>query len=166
MKRERNKTFQKLLKTEKDNILHLELSEIELHKDASNQCHRVIKIVKSHKPHKPVSIFDDNQNLITSQHDQLTFITKHFSELFASDDQPEQITLAKIEPEYTAEEIKGVAKKLKNNKATSHGEIHTEIIKYGPPEMYHEIAQVLNITGKTGVYREEIQRGILTTKGE
>ena len=109
MKRERNKTFQKLLKTEKDNILHLELSEIELHKDASNQCHRVIKIVKSHKPHKPVSIFDDNQNLITSQHDQLTFITKHFSELFASDDQPEQITLAKIEPEYTAEEIKGVA---------------------------------------------------------
>ena len=118
--------------------------------------------MKSQKSQNPLSKFDDNQNLTTSQdNQQLAIITKHFSNLFASDDQSEQITPAKIEPEYTAEVIKSAAKKFKNNKATGREEVHAEFIKYGTTELYNEIAQLLNITSKTGDYPEEIQGEIL-----
>ena len=117
--------------------------------------------MRSHKPKKPLNIFDNNHNRVTSQDDQLTIITEYFSKLFASDDQPEKITPVKIEPEYTAEEIESAARKLKNNKATGRYEIHAEFIKYGSPELYYQIAQLLNITSQTGDYPEEIRRGIL-----
>ena len=164
IKRERNKTFkalQKQLRIEKDNKLDLELKDIERYKDDSNKCHQAIRKVRSHKPKKPLNIFDNNHNRVTSQDDQLTIITEYFSKLFASDDQPEKITPVKIEPEYTAEEIESAARKLKNNKATGRDEIHAEFIKYGSPELYYQIAQLLNITSQTGDYPEEIRRGIL-----
>ena len=68
-----------------------------------------------------------------------------------------------MKPEYNAEENETAAKKLKNNKAAGCDEVSAELIKYGCRELYKQIASLLNATGETGDYPEEIRRGILTT---
>ena len=149
------------MKSENDKMLDLKLQDIEKYKDDSNKCHQAIRKIKSHKPQKPLSIFDMNHERVTSEDDQLTIITEYFTKLFASDDKPEDVTPEKMEPAYTAEEIEKAACKLKNNKATGRDEVHAEFIKYGSPELYLQISKLLNITSETGDYPEEIRRGIL-----
>ena len=155
------KQLKKELKSENDKMLDVKLQDIEKYKDDSNKCHQAIRKIKSHKPQKPLSIFDNNHERVTSEDDQLTIVTEYFTKLFARDDKPEDVTPEKMEPAYTAEEIEKAACKLKNNKATGRDEVHAEFIKYGSPELYLQISKLLNITSETGDYPEEIRRGIL-----
>ena len=99
LKRERNNTLKQLkkeLKSENDKMLDLKLQDIERYKDDSNKCHQAIRKIKSHKPQKPLSIFDNNHERVTTEDDQLTIITEYFTKLFASDDKPEDVTPEKM----------------------------------------------------------------------
>ena len=164
LQKERNQTMtqiKQLLKEERNNKLDQELQEIERYKDDSNKFYQAIRKVNSNKPQKTLSIYDDNFNRITSEHDQIDIITKHFQKLFSSNDKTNTVTPELMNPPFTAEEIKTAAKKLKNNKATGRDGVHAEFIKHGSNEIYEQIANLLNMTSETGQYPEEIRRGIL-----
>ena len=154
------KKLRKELRSENDNALDLELTDREKYKDASNKCYQAIRKINSHKPRKPLAIFDNDYNRITSEDDQI-------SKLFSSKDRPSNVTPVMMEPPYTAEEIETAAGKLKNNKATGRDEVNAEVIKYGCDELCEQIAQLLTVTSETGNYPEEIRRGLLnpTKKG-
>ena len=162
---ERNKTLKQLKKeqwNDNDKQLDLELQDIEKYKDGSNKCYEAIRKIQSHKPRKPLVIFDSELNHITSAEDQVTVITDHFTNLFSSKDKPVNVPPVKMEPEYNAEEIETAAKKFKNNKAAGRDEVNAELIKYGCRELYKHIASLLNVTSGTGDYPQENRRGILT----
>ena len=165
LKKERSKTLKdlkKLLKEEEENQLDEELKQIEQHKDDSNKYNQSIRQVNSHKPKKPLAIYDEHFHLITSESEQLETITKYFKELFSSEDRPEPVQPAQMNPPYTTEEIKKAAKKVKNNKATGCDNVYAELIKYGTDTLYEQISALLNKTRETGEYPKEIRRGILT----
>ena len=61
-----------------------------------------------------------------------------------------------MDPPFTQEGIKRIAKKLKNNKATGRDGVNAELIKYGTDQLYSKIANLLNKTSETGNYPEEI----------
>ena len=162
---DRNKTLKQLKKeqwNDNDKQLDLELQDIKKYKDGSNKCYEAIRKIQSHKPRKPLVIFDSELNRITSAEDQVTVITDHFTNLFSSEDKPVSVPPVKMEPEYNAEEIDTAAKKLKNNKAADRDEVKAELIKYGCRELYKQIASLLSVTSETGDYPEEVRRGILT----
>ena len=131
---DRNKTLKQLKKeqwNDNDKQLDLELQDIKKYKDASNKCYEAIRKIQSHKPRKPLVIFDSELNRITSAEDQVTVITDHFTNLFSSKDKPVNVPPVKMEPEHNAGEIETAAKKLKNNKAAGCDEVNAELIKYG-----------------------------------
>ena len=164
LKRERNQTIkhlQKELRSENDTALDLELKDIEKYKDDSNKCYQAIQKINSHKPRKPLTIFDNDFKRITSEEDQVVVITDHFSKLFSYGDKPSKPTPSMMDPPYTSEEIEKAAGKLKNKKAVGRDEVQAELIKYGCNELYEQIAKLLNVTSETGNYPEEIRRGLL-----
>ena len=96
LKRERARTLKKLrkeLRSENDNALDTELTDIENYKDDSNKCYQAIRKINSHKPRKPLAIFDNDYNRITSEDDQIAIITDHFSKLFSYKGRPSNVTL-------------------------------------------------------------------------
>ena len=156
------KQLKKELRNDNDKQLDLELQYIEKYKDDSSKGYQAIRKIQSHKPRKPLVIFDSELNHITSAENQVTVITDHFTNLFSSKDKPVNVPPVKMEPEYNAEEIETAAKKFKNNKAAGRDEVNAELIKYGCRELYKHIASLLNVTSGTGDYPQENRRGILT----
>ena len=156
------KQLKKELRNDNDKQLDLELQYIEKYKDDSSKGYQAIRKIQSHKPRKPLVIFDSELNRITSAEDQVTVITDHFTNLFSSKDKPVNVPPVKMEPEYNAEEIEIASKKLKNNKAAGREEVNAELIKYGCRELYKQIASLLIVTSETADYPEEVRRGILT----
>ena len=71
--------------------LDQELKDIETYKNDSNKCYQAIRKINSHKPNKPLAIFDANYNRVTSTQDQVTIITDYFTKLFTSEDTPIRI---------------------------------------------------------------------------
>ena len=61
--------------------------------------------VNSKKSKKPLKIYDDSFNLITSEEDQMLKITEFFDDLFSSDEKQISATPEKIELPFTPEEI-------------------------------------------------------------
>ena len=62
---------------------------------------------------------------------------------------------------FSASEIETAAKCLKNNKSPGIDNMNTELLKYGPEEVYQEIADIFNRIAETGEIPQEIQQGIL-----
>ena len=59
-------------------------------------------------------------------------------------------------------EIEKAIKSLKNNKSPGIDDLKAELIKHAPKIVYEEIAEILNITAKSGVFPKELRTGILT----
>ena len=165
LQKERNtalKELKKLLKEQEVKLLDEELKEIECHKNDSTKYYQVIRKVNTRKPKKPLAIYDEQFRLVTSEDEQVELITKYFKELFPSNDTPDAVEPAMMNPPFTPDKIKRAAKKLKNNKATGRDDVHAEFIKYETNELYVQMATLLNKTSETGEYPEEIKHGILT----
>ena len=64
-----------------------------------------MRTINSKKPKKPLKIYDDSFNLITSEEDEISKITKFFEDLFSSDETQISVTPEKMEPPFTSEEI-------------------------------------------------------------
>ena len=71
-----------------------EFKEIKKYKKDSNKYYQAIRRANARKPKKPLKIYDDNFNLITSEKDQVNIISKFFQKLFSS-----KVTLMLIPPE-------------------------------------------------------------------
>ena len=79
LKKERNKVLSKIrnqLKFEKVPEMDEELKEIQACKDDPSKYYQAIRKVNSKKPKKPLKIYDDSFNLITSEEDQISKITE------------------------------------------------------------------------------------------
>ena len=82
LKKQRNLVLKQIkcqLKTESNTKLDEELKDIERYKDDSNKCHQAIRKVNSHKPRKPLAIFNEQNQFIASQTEQLHVITEYFT---------------------------------------------------------------------------------------
>ena len=79
LKKERNKVLSKIrnqLKFEKVPEIDEELKEIQACKDDPSKYYQAIRKANSKKPKKPLKIYDDSFNLITSEEDQISKITE------------------------------------------------------------------------------------------
>ena len=79
LKKERNKVLSKIrnqLKFEKVPEMDEELKEIQACKDDPSKYYQAIRKANSKKPKKPLKIYDDSFNLITSEEDQISKITE------------------------------------------------------------------------------------------
>ena len=50
----------------------------------------------------------------------------------------------RLKRKITAKEVKTAVWKMTNNKASGKDSIYVELLKYGPEEIYKEIANILN----------------------
>ena len=62
---------------------------------------------------------------------------------------------------FTSEEIKKAATSLKNNKSPGKDQLKAEMLKYGPTELYQGIAEIFNDMAETGIFPQQIKKGIL-----
>ena len=92
------KQLKKELQNDNDKQLDLELQCIEKYKDDSNKRYQAIRKIQSHKPQKPLVIFDSELNCITSAEDQVTVITDCFTNPFISEDKPVNVPPVKMGP--------------------------------------------------------------------
>ena len=164
LKDKRNKTLKEIkhrLKEEQTVTLNKEMQEIENNKNNTNKYYQAIRVINSKKPRKPLRIYDNDFNLVSSEKDQITIITKFYKDLFHSEDSPPPVPPVRMDPPFTSEEISKSARKLKNNKATGIDDVHAEYIKYGPNELHTEISNILNKTSETGEHPEVLRQGIL-----
>ena len=68
---------------------------------------------------------------------------------------------AEMKIPFTEREIRTAAISLKNNKSPGIDNLNSELIKYGPTEIYQDIAELINTIARTGEYPSEIKEGIL-----
>ena len=82
LKKQRNLVLKQIkcqLKTESNTRLDEELKDIERYKDDSNKCYQAIRKVNSHKPRKTLAIFNEQNQFIASETEQLHVITEYFT---------------------------------------------------------------------------------------
>ena len=166
LKNERNTTMREIKKVIKDerNAEHdRKISKIEKNKNDTTKYYQAIRAVNSKKAHKPLKIYDEDFNLVSSEKDQIELITNFYQKLFHSEDTPTPVKPVKMDPPFTGVEIGKAASKLKNNKATGIDKIHAEYIKYGPSKLHNEISNLLNKTSETGEYPEVLCLEILNS---
>ena len=92
------KQLKKELRNDNDKQLDLELQYIEKYKDDSSKGYQAIRKIQSHKPRKPLVIFDSELNRITSAENQVTVITDYFINLFSFEDKSVNVRPVKMEP--------------------------------------------------------------------
>ena len=86
------------LKIETNAKLNKELQNIERYKDDSDKCYQAIRKVNSQKPKKTLAIFDEENQLVASETEQLQIITEYFTKLFSSTDVPKPVPPMKMDP--------------------------------------------------------------------
>ena len=161
LKQQRNSVMRQIkqqLKMETNAKLDKELQDVERYKDDSNKCYQEIRKINSQKPKKTLAIFDEQNQFVASETEQLQIITEYFTKLFSSTDVPKPV---KIDPPYTAAEIFKASSKLKDGKAIGKDGVHAEFIKYSTGEIHVHIAIPLNQTSESGEYPEDQRHGII-----
>ena len=159
LKQQRNSVMRQIkrqLKIETNAELDKELQDIERYKDDSNKCYQAIRKINSQKPKKTLAIFDEQNQFVASETEQLQIITEYFTKLFSSTDVPKPVPPVKMDPPYTAAEIFKASSKLKDGKATGKDGVHAEFIKYSTGEIHVHIANLLNQTSESGEYPEDL----------
>ena len=95
---------------------------------------------------------------------QAEVVTAYFKQMLAPESSRENIV--QYEPKemkvpFTGEEIGNAAKKLKNGKSAGPDEIQLELIKYAPPMVYDQIAEIYNDVAKEEDSVIELKLGLL-----
>ena len=164
LKQQRNSVMRQIkqqVMMETNAQLDKELQDIERYKDDSNKCYQAIRKINSQKPKKTLAIFDEQNQFVASETEQLQIITEYFTKLFSSTDVLKPVPPLKMDPPYTAAEIFKASSKLKDGKATGKNGVHAEFIKYSTGEIHVHIANLLNQTSESGEYPEDLRYGII-----
>ena len=127
------KEIRKRVRYNEDMKLDKPLMQTEAYKDDSNKCYQAIRIIKSNKPKKPLTVHGKDM-------------------MYAGE----------MKTPFTTEEIEKASKSMNNQKSDGENGLNAEYVKYGPPEIHNEIATLQNTIARTGKYPAEIKSGILT----
>lgn len=164
IKKKRNKILNEihheLKKEENENILS-KMKPIEQMPDDPNKTYKVIKELKRLKPKTPLLIKTE-QGLTANEEKQTEIIAKYFKDQFHKN--AEKIpnkTPQKMRTPFTADEIKNAVMKMRNGTTPGVDKVTPEMIKYGPKELYDEIAKILNDIAETGIAPKELTEGII-----
>ena len=167
-KKEERKQVKKEIKskmkqlTEKE--IKLEMDELENVKNDSNRYHIVMKKLKAKRKKKDTLIVqDDKGGIAGNDEEKARLISEHFQKVLA----PEGMETNKNYPScrmtvpFTKDEIEKAAKSLKNGKSVGIDNLTAEHIKYAPPIIHQNIANIFNDIAENGSAPEELTTGIL-----
>ena len=165
LKNQRNKILHKIHKilTKQENQLKENVMKpIENMPDEPRKTFAALKHMKRMKLAEPLLIRSEN-GLTTNQQTQSNLIADYFKDTFFKNAD----TLPTLKPEgmilpFTADEVRNAAGSLKNNTSPGIDQVTSEMIKYGPTELFQEIADILNIVALTGESPKELSIGIIT----
>ena len=172
LKRDRNVKLRQIkaeLNKEEEAEIIIQVEEIEKQKDDSRRMFTAARSIKRKEPKRPLLLEQKDENgaskgMTTNEEVHVKLISEFFEEMF-NDPQAKKIfdvNPVQMRNKFTTEEIKTAVKSLRKNKAPGTDEIRAEQIKYGPDEVHHEIAEILNEMAATGIKPNEITVGILT----
>ena len=107
-----------------------------------------IEVLNRPKRKENMFVYDKEGKCVTNENEVNELIKEHFSQNLYDVEIPE-VQLFRGEPRklnepITIEEVSAVVNKLSNNKAPGEDKIQVEMIKYGPPQLIHEICKTLN----------------------
>ena len=111
---------------------------------------------------KPLTIKNDDDEIATTEEQQIEIITAYFKKMLAPENEPEKsYEPTDIRNPFTAKEIEKAARKMKNGKSAGPDKLEVEFIKYAPIEIHQEIANIFNTITKTGEELRELVFGLL-----
>ena len=92
-------------------------------KNSNQKAYDAVKYIKKNKPRKKLKVFDEKEEMITSESKKVDIITQHFKKIFADTNSAEITQHPPCEncPPYNKQEIEKAAKKLKHRKSPGIG---------------------------------------------
>ena len=164
IKTERNKILNEIhkeLKKEENGKISAQMKPIENLPDDPNRTYKAIKQLKRMKPKTHLLIKTEN-GLTANEETQTKLIAKYFKGQFLKNAEkiPNKQPV-KMKKPFTAKEVKEAATKMKNNTSTINNTT-TEMIKYGPDEVFTEMASIYNEIAETGISPIELKQGTIT----
>ena len=136
-------------------------------KSDSNKYYRVIRELKRTQPKNTLVIKNKEGQFIANPSDQAKEIREFFKSTLAPLDNPaenKKYPPCHISNPFTAREIEKTVNCMKNGKSPGPDNLNAELIKYAPPIVHHEIANLFNQITESDNFPEEIKLGTLTPK--
>ena len=165
LKQKRNKVLNEIhkeIKQQKNEEIKQCMEPIENSHTHPNKTYEAIKQLKRMKPKKDLVIKTKN-GMTANEEKQTELITEYFQKQFYKD--AEKIPIINPCPmrtPFTAEETQKAANKMKDGTSPGVEGTTTEMIKYGPPEVFEEISNILNEIAETGTSPKEQTQGLIT----
>ena len=164
LKAERNQILNKIhkeIKKEENNKISDKLKPIENMPDDANKTYRAVKHLKRMKQKTKLLIKTKN-GLTANQERQTELITEYYqNQFFKEAEKIPAKSPCKMREPFTPKEIKEAAYSMKNN-TSPYNNVTIEMIKYGPEEIFDEIAKIFNQAAETGNCPKELTEGIIT----
>lgn len=123
---------------------------------------KLMKLLKIQQIKTSAAIADKNHGLISNEKEQVKLKAKYFQGTFHKDAEPmPDFILTPMKILFTANEMKSVVRKLKNNQSPGKDEISAELIKSATDIIYKQIAKIYNSIAGTGEHPNGIAHDIL-----
>ena len=137
--------------------LENERSKVQSKEKAHPATIKLMKLLKIQQIKTSAAIADKNHGLISNKKEQVKLKAKYFQGTFHKDD----FILTPMKILFTANEMKSVVRKLKNNQSPGKDEISAELIKSATDIIYKQIAKIYNSIAGTGEHPNGIAHDIL-----
>jgi len=134
-------------------------------KNDSNKYYAALREMSNMQKPKPVIVTDKQGKVAGTTAKKLELITEYFKKALAPKEMEEKYKSykpAQMRRKFTKEEIKKIAKRLKNGKSAGIDKLNAEFIKYAPDAIYEHIANIFNRVAETGDHMEHLITGLLT----
>ncbi|XP_071965609.1 uncharacterized protein [Antedon mediterranea] len=166
MKKQRNivlKEIHSKIKYEEEKTISRQIEELEKIKDEPNKMFQAIRHLKRTEKTDKSFLYDCRNSIITNETEQVKIVTSYFREVYEKKGVEKNLGIDKIRMKnpFKIEEIKLAAKKLKNGKSPGPDEVHSELIKYAPDNIFSSIATMFNDMVMTGKAPHDITEGII-----
>lgn len=133
-------------------------------KDHSTRYFAAFKKFNEKIPKVNLCIRNKDNKITASKDQQIKILSKYFQKMFSSEKAiNDLITYAPKEMKLTSrkEEVSWTAKKIKPQRSPVPDELGSEVIKYAPIEIHHEIAKILNSIASKKYHVEELTLDLL-----
>jgi len=150
------------LKEIEERKLDKKLQDIENSRNDSNRYYKIIKEIRRMKKIEPLTVLNEEGEFATTEKQQIEIITSYFKKMLAPAAEPRKYYKpSRIRNPFTAEEIKKIAKRLKNGKSAGIDKLEVEFLKYAPIEIHQHISEIFNTITNTEEELRELVVGLL-----